>query len=201
MERYRLFILAFLGLLVGSLTAFGQKYLPDFLTQLANSYSIWLVASFFVGRLAPSYVKAIAYGTYTQLSALLGYYIASYVWFGAKTSLYSAIFDVFFIGAILAGSTVGLAGYEYSKNKKYSLYSMGALSGSFLSEGLYNLIQLKFPVGYVFLFIGLTIAVMFKRTKKSILQRLLSSLFFGFIFYVLYAYVLTYIDKILSGTL
>jgi hypothetical protein len=78
---------------------------------------------------------------------------------------------------------------------------MAALSGSFLSEGLYILIQLKYSVGYAFLFIGLAIAVMLKRTEKSIIQRLLSSMFFGLIFYGLIACVFTFVDKLGSGTL
>jgi Family of unknown function (DUF6518) len=201
MKRYRIPGSVVLGLLVGLLTSFGQKYLPEFLLQFANSYSVWLVASFFVGSLATSYKKAMMYGTFTQLSALLGYYVTSYICFGAQTSLFSAIFDVFFVGAIFAGPILGLAGYEYSRNRKYSLYAMAAFSGSFLSEGLYTLIQLKYSVGYAFLFIGLAIAVMLKRTERSIIQRLLSSMFFGLIFYGMLASVFMFADKLGSGTL
>lgn len=182
------------GILLGILTSFGQTFIPEPFKQLANSYSVWLFFSFIAGYLLISYKKTVVAGVLVQYLAILFYYLASSIRFNMEYSLGMLISlnVVWIVGGTLAGPAAALAGALVKKKTKYLSYAIGFMAGLFISEALYQFINLgHVGEGIVFSVVALVfLGVSYYKIKYSILGTTLATLFFTGLMYVGYAYVL-----------
>jgi hypothetical protein len=75
-----------IGLAVGALTAYGQGWLGDATTSLANSAGPWSVAAFLVARYSRRVVPAVAAAMLTLAFCEFGYVLATHVRGGAVSA-------------------------------------------------------------------------------------------------------------------
>ncbi|WP_046469037.1 DUF6518 family protein [Allosalinactinospora lopnorensis] len=117
-------IISSIGVAAGALTSYGQTYLPEPFTQLANSYSVWLTFSFVYGLLAPSKRFAVPGGIVVQMLAIAGYYLVSELRFDAGTGGLETNL-VWLFGGLLVGPAAGLAGYWARTKRELGPYALG----------------------------------------------------------------------------
>lgn len=183
-------VILVIGLATGALTLVGQKYLPNGLSQFANSYSMWLAAAFLAGMFVRRESWAWAGGPAVELLALVGYYVTSFAVLGetADDYLHATLFWV--IGGILAGPFLGGAGYAWRRRRGWApLAACSLLSGMFLSEGFYVAGKLDYDIGYAFMVIGVAIALVLPRTWPRRFVAFCGGLALGAILYGIYAAV------------
>jgi hypothetical protein len=182
--------IALFGIALGLFTSFGQTYLPDPFTQLANSYSVWLLFAFACGILVSSYRWAAVGGAVVQYLALASYYVLLHLRFdGAGFNSSSNI--IWLVGGTLAGPVAGVCGKIYANRAKHSHYALSFIGAVALSEALYNFVQLRYVgEGMVFLVLaaGLVTALLWKYENRA--RTLLPLVVFTVLAYVGYAFVL-----------
>jgi hypothetical protein len=170
-QRIALMILA--GLAVGALTVFGQSILPGSWNHFANSGAMWLLAAFLIGSIMPSYRWACAAGVVTLFGALTGYTLTA----GALGYPYTlSAFAFWGVIGVIGGPIFGAAGYAWrSQDIRQRVIGLGLLGGVFVAEGWYYMSPYlqDFLAGWLFIAIGLLLALLLARSFKEKLYTLL----------------------------
>ncbi len=186
------FISIVTGILVGILTAIGQKYLPMNLNFLANSGAMWLIPGALIPYLENRHMKhAIAVSITCLFGCLIGYYV--YEAFMNEHALYFTNDMILWSGcAVVGGVICGIAAYISQNNTGFLKYlTRNLLSAFFLSEGLTKVFHISeyqhmIPSIFIEISIGIILYVVINRKEsfqsKSIFSILLLSAL-GFIFY------------------
>ncbi|HEY1064284.1 MAG TPA: DUF6518 family protein [Candidatus Saccharimonadales bacterium] len=190
MQRNILLIIAF-GVSLGLFTSLGQTYLPDPFTQLANAYSVWLLAAFISGALVTRYRWALVSGVAIQYIALLTYYALINLRFD-DSGFNAASNVIWLVGGTLVGPVAGFCGRAFASKSKYGGFAAGFVVAMILSEALYQFINLHYVgEGLVFLALGgFTAAyVLWKHDRWP--ETLLSAAVVTALAYVGYVFVLT----------
>jgi Family of unknown function (DUF6518) len=123
------------GLVVGALTSFGQRYLGGALNALVNSASAWLVAPFFLGAIMVTRKGGAFAGVGAALIQLVGYYVTAhlrgYATGGSIVAFWTAC-------ALVGGPLFGAGGYLW-RNGPDRISGLGStlLPAAFLAEGLW----------------------------------------------------------------
>ena len=142
-----------IGLLVGFLTLEGQKIMPEDLNFLVNSAAVWMVAAYFITRLADREKStAVVVSIIGLLGCVIGYYLSEALVNRHALLLNSHVF--FWLACTLPGGIVsGLAGF-YSRHGQGWMkhFSDDLPSALFLSEGLIKIIHLEH---YTHMFYGI----------------------------------------------
>ena len=152
-------IILLAGAVAGVLTSYGQTYLPDHLSQIANSYAVWLAVSFATALVLRSYWTAAIGGAVIQYIAIAVYYVASDLRFDYGMPSLGAN-AVWIIGGTLAGPVVGWLAYSLRQKGRFHAFAIPVIGGLFFSEALYQFINLQYPIeGVIFLCMGALIVV------------------------------------------
>jgi hypothetical protein len=148
-----------IGLATGALTLLGQKYLPDAVVQFANSFAVWLAASFLLGSLVRTTLWSLLGGIAVQFLALVGYYATSYLVLDLTLDTYNnALFWA--SGGLLGGPALGLAGFWWRSGPgNRAILATALLGATFISEGIYLLRSLAYNIGWAFVAVGVVLAI------------------------------------------
>lgn len=188
--RKNIIIIAAFGIGLGIFTSFGQTYLPDPFRQLANSYSVWLLAAFMCGQYISRFRWALLSGAVIQYIALATYYALIHIRFSDGGFSISANV-IWLIGGTLVGPVASLAGKLYAERSKWSTYALSFIVGTILSESLYQFVQLKYAgEGLVFLVLGLAVAIGLLWNYQSRVKTILPIVVIMAVAYIGYAYIL-----------
>lgn len=155
----RLVTAAAAGVVVGSLTSFGQAHLEGTLNPLVNSASAWLVVPFLVGALMRSPSSGALAGFLACSLQVVGYFVTSELRGFPASSSYVAFWTAC---AIVGGPLFGAGGRLWrSGRERLARPASTLLPAVFLAEGIwvYGIV-----LGYVgstllWLAIGATLAV------------------------------------------
>ncbi|HEY1085896.1 MAG TPA: DUF6518 family protein [Candidatus Saccharimonadales bacterium] len=186
----------FVGILLGVFTSFGQSVLPSPFTQLANSYSMWLIFSFGIGYALKSHssIAVAIVGAIVQYLAILLYYIVSAVRFDLAYTIMDLISAnlVWIIGGTLVGPIAAVAGRMTANKTKLTDASVSFMAGLIVSESGYQFIKLGYGAeGVVFATVVLIyIGAMYYLVKYRITATLLYTLVWSVAMYIGYVYVL-----------
>jgi hypothetical protein len=180
-----------IGIFIGLLTSFGQTYIPAPFTQLANSYSVWLFASFIIGYVTKSYWTAGIGGAVVQYIAIAVYYVISAIRFDSGFMISSNI--VWLIGGTVAGPIIGVLAYALRHEERLRAYAIPALTSLFLSESVYQFINLGYVAeGIMFAGVGVVIGTFLVMTKKpQLLQTVALTVGMTALMYGFYGVILT----------
>lgn len=184
------------GILLGVFTSFGQTFIPAPFTQLANSYSLWLLFSFVVGVALKTYgfASVAVAGAVVQYLAILFYYVASAIRFDMSFTLESLISlnIVWLVGGTLMGPITGVAGVIAARREKYLTVTVGFMAGLIFSEALYQFLNLGYVAeGIVFSAVGLLfLGLVYLKVRYPIRFTLLWTGLFTGLMYVGIAYVM-----------
>jgi hypothetical protein len=99
---------------------------------------------------------------------------------------------IWIVGGTLAGPIAGAAGALIKKKSKYVPYAVAFMTGLFVSEGLYQFIDLKYiGEGIVFSSAAIVfLAVSYYRLRLPFITTILIAILFSIIMYVGYAHIL-----------
>jgi hypothetical protein len=155
------------GLAFGALTVLGQAALPGSWNHFANSGAVWLVASFVVGALMPSFTWAMIGGFITLVGELAGY--TAIISILGLTYPFSTIA---FWGAIglVGGPIFGLAGqwWRWNSDSWSQAISSALMGGVFIAEGWFMLtVNQDALAGWVSIAIGGLLAILLPATWPS----------------------------------
>jgi hypothetical protein len=123
------------GVLIGGLTAYGQGWLSDATTSLANSAGPWSLAAFLVARYNRRVVTAAIAAMLTLASCELGYAIATELRGGSNST---TTVTFWLIAAALAGPPIGIAGAWSTGRGLRRGIGFAVIGGVLLGEGLYG---------------------------------------------------------------
>ncbi len=123
------------GLAVGALTAYGQAWLSDTTTSLANSAGPWSVAAFLVARRSRRVPIAVAAAVLTLASCEVGYALATDIR-GGTNSTSTIVF--WLMAAVLAGPPLGIAGAWSSTEGWRRGVGIAVIGGVLVGEGVYG---------------------------------------------------------------
>lgn len=164
----RLVVAGAAGIVVGSLTSFGQAHLEGTLNPLVNSASAWLVVPFLVGALMRSPSSGALAGVLACSLQVVGYFVTSELrGFPASSS-----YVVFWAAcAIVGGPLFGAGGQLWrSGHERLARPASALLPAVFLAEGIwvYGIV-----LGYVgstvlWLAIGAALAVALPRRSRAL---------------------------------
>lgn len=138
----RIFLAGVLGVALGVATSFGQTYLPNPVSQLANSFSVWLLVSFIFGVFSARHYQALAGGGLLQVAALFGYYLTANLRFDSGHGS-TGVLLFWLVGGVLGGPVLGLAGHLYRSNRM-AVLALSAITVVILSEALYMFAVLRY---------------------------------------------------------
>lgn len=169
---HNVLVVVVIGLLTGFLTSRGQTYLPDPYNQFANSYSVWLAVSFLIGVLLPQRTAVLISGFLVQMLALAGYYVTSLVLLAAPPGALGVML-FWALGGATGGPMLSLGGYWWHRRRdRYARIGSALLGAIFVSEGLYLLIVLMYPIGAAFVALGIIATLATTRQIRDLLPTL-----------------------------
>ncbi|MGE3618819.1 MAG: DUF6518 family protein [Acidimicrobiia bacterium] len=123
------------GFGVGALTAYGQGWLGDSTSSLANSAGPWSLAAFVVARRSRQVLPAVVAATATLACCEVGYVVATEVRGGANAT--STV--VFWLtAAVLAGPPLGVAAAWSTRGGLLGPVGLAAIGGVLVGEGAYG---------------------------------------------------------------
>ena len=123
------------GFTVGVLTAYGQDWLSDSTSSLANSAGPWSLAAFLVARYNRRLLAAVAAAVLTLVCCEVGYVITTVMRNGSAAT--STV--VFWLTAsLLAGPPLGVAGAWSSGRGLRRQIGFGVIGGVLIGEGAYG---------------------------------------------------------------
>lgn len=123
------------GIAVGTLTAYGQGWLGDSTTSLANSAGPWSAAAFLVARYNRRLVIAAVAAMFTLASCELGYAIANEIR-GGSNSTTTIVF--WLTAAVLAGPPLGIAAAWSTRGGIRRGIGFAVIGGVLIGEGAYG---------------------------------------------------------------
>lgn len=123
------------GLVVGAFTAYGQGWLSDSTSSLANSAGSWSLVAFLVARYNQRLVRAVVAAMLTLASCELGYVLATDFRGGSNSSSTIAFWMV---AAVLAGPPLGVAGSWATKGGLRRSLGFAVIGGVLIGEGVYG---------------------------------------------------------------
>jgi hypothetical protein len=123
------------GVGVGALTSYGQSWLSDATTSLANSAGPWSLAAFLVARYNRRLAPAVAAAMITLACCELGYALTTELR-GDANAESTVVF--WLTAAVLAGPPLGVAGAWSTQNGLRRGVGLAVLGGVLLGEGLYG---------------------------------------------------------------
>jgi hypothetical protein len=125
------------GFVLGVLTSFGQRFLPDEVSSFANSSGSWSLVAFLLALRAPRLGVALVGGALALWALLAGYLVASELRGFAASSWLVAFWGA---AGLVAGPLLGLAAWwsRYGSAAQGGL-GAGALAGVLVGEGVYGL--------------------------------------------------------------
>lgn len=178
------------GLLTGVLTSFGQTFIPAPFTQLANSYSVWLLMSFIAALFMHRYRYAIVGGAVIQYLAIAFYHVASAIRFDTGFSFSSNL--VWILGGTLVGPLVGFLGLYLKNKQKHSYLAPAFMAGLAYSEAIYQFAILKYnPEGFVFIGLGtLILTWLLYKYRTNIPKTIVATAVFTGLMFVAYGVIL-----------
>lgn len=123
------------GLVAGVVTAYGQGWLSDATSSLANSAGPWSLVAFLVARYNQRLVRAIVAAMLALASCELGYVLATDFRGGSNASSTIAFWMV---AAVLAGPPLGVAGSWATKGGVRRSLGFAVIGGVLIGEGVYG---------------------------------------------------------------
>lgn len=163
-------VIILIGSFTGIMTSIGQTYIPGTFNQLANSYAVWLTASFIGGSYLSSKKWSVIGGILIQIIAIVFYYLTSLVRFDMSFGSYGILL-FWVIGGLLMGPVLGFVGHLWKHERQAKdQYGIVLLSALYISEGIRNLYEFGYSVGYVFLIIGVCIITCMYPKRTSVLK-------------------------------
>jgi hypothetical protein len=123
------------GVGAGALTAYGQGWLSDATTSLANSAGPWSVAAFLVARYNRRLAPAVSAAMLTLACCELGYALATELR-GGTNATSTVVF--WLTAAVLAGPPLGVAAAWSTETGLRRGVGLSVLGGVLLGEGLYG---------------------------------------------------------------
>lgn len=137
----RILIALALGIVVGVLTSFMQKYLDFPWLALVNAVSPWLTTAFVAGALQPRLVTAVVVGVAATLLQVVAYYVtADLRGFGVSTTYVM----VWSLCAVVGGPVFGAAGHTWWRAAPAGV-GAALLFAAFASEAV---VGYHFRLGY-----------------------------------------------------
>ena len=121
--------------MVGALTAYGQGWLGDSTTSLANSAGPWSLAAFVVARCNRPVLTAMVAAMLTLACCELGYALAN-EFRGGSNSASTVTFWV--VAAVLAGPPIGIAAAWSTRRGVHRGVGFAVIGGVLVGEGLYG---------------------------------------------------------------
>ena len=123
------------GLAVGALTAYGQGWLSDSTSSLANSAGPWSLAAFVVARYNRRLLPAVVAAVLVLACCEFGYVIANRI-----RDVPSATSTVVFwlTAAVLAGPPLGVAAAWSTRRDLRRQLGFGVVGGVLIGEGWYG---------------------------------------------------------------
>lgn len=126
-----------LAFVAGVLTSFGQTYLPEQLSSLANSSGSWCAVALLLALLPRPQVAAVATGALALLALLAGYEVTS-VARGYAVALSTVAEWV--LAAIAVGPFLGIGGHGLAVRRAGpAVAGSSVLAGVLIGEGVYGL--------------------------------------------------------------
>ena len=123
------------GVLVGALTAYGQGWLGDSTTSLANSAGPWSLAAFVAARCNRPVLPAMVAAMLTLACCELGYALAN-EFRGGSNSTSTVTF--WLAAAVLAGPPIGIAAAWSTRRGPHRSVGFAVIGGVLVGEGLYG---------------------------------------------------------------
>lgn len=131
----RLVAAAAAGVVVGSLTSFGQTHLEGTLNPLVNSASAWLVVPFLVGALMRSPSSGALAGVLACSLQVVGYFVTSELRGFPASSSYVVFWTAC---AVVGGPLLGAGGQLWrSGHERLARPASTLLPAVFLAEGIW----------------------------------------------------------------
>lgn len=123
------------GLVAGAFSAYGQGWLSDSTSSLANSAGPWSLVAFLVARYNRQLVRAMVAAMLALASCELGYVLATDFRGGSNSSSTIAFWMV---AAVLAGPPLGVAGSWATKGGLRRSLGFAVIGGVLIGEGVYG---------------------------------------------------------------
>jgi hypothetical protein len=118
--------------------------------------------------------------------ALVGYYITSSIRFDSGIgSLVILLF--WFIGGVTAGQVLAYLALQWKQKEKWAKLAPIAVSSVIMSEGLYQLVNLHYSIGYAFFAMSIVAFVVLYKKTFGIVYSLLATLGLSAVLYAMYA--------------
>ena len=124
-----------LGLAAGAFAAYGQAWLSDATSSLANSAGPWSLVAFLVARYNRRLIPAVVAAMLTLASCELGYVLATDFRGGTNSS---STITFWMVAAVLAGPPLGVAGSWATKGGLRRSLGFAVIGGVLIGEGLYG---------------------------------------------------------------
>jgi Family of unknown function (DUF6518) len=168
----RLVAAAAIGILIGTLTSFGQAHLELPWLALVNSASPWLLGSFAAGALQPSRNLGVLAGLGACVLEVVAYYMVTAAR-GYGVSQSEIIFWV--VCALVGGPLFGWSGWAWrSGPERVRPWGGALLAATWLAEGIGSyLLRLGYhSAAVLFLLIGFALLVVVVLVSQSLRRRL-----------------------------
>ncbi|MRN52657.1 DUF6518 family protein [Paenibacillus monticola] len=166
-----IFFSVVIGIVVGILTVLGQGILPGNWNSLANSGTVWLIPTFFIGALGSRKLTAAINGILSLFGMVAGYYAYAMLIQDVSHSLY---YILLWTGAAVVGGIIfGIAGHLWRQGRSWWRHCGSALLGGvFITEGLNLFIHIDdyrhmLAVGVVEIIVGLGLVLVLERTNRA----------------------------------
>lgn len=124
-----------IGGAVGVLTAYGQGWLDDGLSSVANSAGPWSLSAFLVARMRRTIVGGAVAAMVTLRCCELGYALATVVRGGSNATA-TVIF--WLAAGLLAGPPLGVAAVWSTRRGLWEAVGVAVLAGVLVGEGAYG---------------------------------------------------------------
>lgn len=167
----RVILSVIIGIFIGILTVLGQGILPGSWNYLANSGTVWLLPSFFIGALGSTKIRAVRLSILSIFGMVAGYYGYSMLVQDVSHSIYYIL--VWFGTAVVGGIIFGLGGFLWKRENGFKhRFGSSLIGGVFITQGLDIFIHINdyrhmLDVGIVQIVIGLLLLLFLERTNKE----------------------------------
>jgi Family of unknown function (DUF6518) len=123
------------GLAGGAFTAYGQEWLSDATSSLANSAGPWSLVAFLVARYNKRLPAAVVAAALALASCEVGYALATELR-GGSNATSTVVF--WFVAAVIAGPPLGVAGAWSTRGGMGRGVGFAVIGGVLIGEGLYG---------------------------------------------------------------
>lgn len=145
------------GLMVGVLTALGQRQLHGLLEPFVNSASAWLVLPFLLGALMRTPQGGGAAGFVAAMLQLVGYYVTARLRGFPESAQLIAFWTAC---GVVGGPLFGIAAHLEWHGRQWGRgVGLGALAATFFAEGVWTYIEQQHRWGLGGIWVGVAIGL------------------------------------------